>query len=338
MMPTDTDTGIGIVTKTNVAPYLIPNRFEGTSRGDRRCSRRLRRSRSSSRERAIGRSNVSCCPGGQPPPGQQREAGPSLGASDPARIFLYQRELTPIVITIVLFVFFAIDSGSIVHQHAQPQLGRPATPGRSARSPWQRCSCWCSPRSTYPPVRSSCSRRGSMYWLHGAGLPLVPAILLALARCCLGRSNQRADHRVPERAVLRHDAGDELHPLRRWCSSARTMPRPVPIPLSGQSSFASSVMGNSRLGRDHLGGRDRVSPQLDAHADTLRRSHHRNGRQPCRAPPRRACRSGASRSGRSCSCSSVAGLVGIVDAVKYGTLDPGQTSASTTSSTPSAPA
>ena len=31
MKPTDTDTGIGIVTKANVAPYLIPNRFEGTS-------------------------------------------------------------------------------------------------------------------------------------------------------------------------------------------------------------------------------------------------------------------------------------------------------------------
>jgi simple sugar transport system substrate-binding protein len=31
MRPTDTDTGIGIVTKANVAPYLVPNRFEGTS-------------------------------------------------------------------------------------------------------------------------------------------------------------------------------------------------------------------------------------------------------------------------------------------------------------------
>ncbi|HUA49098.1 MAG TPA: substrate-binding domain-containing protein [Solirubrobacteraceae bacterium] len=31
MRPTDTDTGIGIVTKANVAPYLVPSRFEGTS-------------------------------------------------------------------------------------------------------------------------------------------------------------------------------------------------------------------------------------------------------------------------------------------------------------------
>jgi len=31
MRPTDTDTGIGIVTKANVAPYLTPSRFEGTS-------------------------------------------------------------------------------------------------------------------------------------------------------------------------------------------------------------------------------------------------------------------------------------------------------------------
>ena len=32
MHPTDTDTGIGIVTKSNVKPYLTPNRFEGTSK------------------------------------------------------------------------------------------------------------------------------------------------------------------------------------------------------------------------------------------------------------------------------------------------------------------
>jgi simple sugar transport system substrate-binding protein len=30
MVPTDTDTGIGIVTKANVKPYLVPSRFEGT--------------------------------------------------------------------------------------------------------------------------------------------------------------------------------------------------------------------------------------------------------------------------------------------------------------------
>jgi simple sugar transport system substrate-binding protein len=31
MRPTDTDTGIGIVTKSNVSPYLVSSRFEGTS-------------------------------------------------------------------------------------------------------------------------------------------------------------------------------------------------------------------------------------------------------------------------------------------------------------------
>ncbi|HUY58157.1 MAG TPA: substrate-binding domain-containing protein [Solirubrobacteraceae bacterium] len=33
MVPTDTDTGLGIVTKSNVGPYLNKNRFEGTSAG-----------------------------------------------------------------------------------------------------------------------------------------------------------------------------------------------------------------------------------------------------------------------------------------------------------------
>lgn len=31
MRPTNTDTGLGIVTKSNVGPYLNTNRFEGTS-------------------------------------------------------------------------------------------------------------------------------------------------------------------------------------------------------------------------------------------------------------------------------------------------------------------
>ena len=31
MKPTDTDTGLGIVVKSNVQPYLAPNRFEGSS-------------------------------------------------------------------------------------------------------------------------------------------------------------------------------------------------------------------------------------------------------------------------------------------------------------------
>jgi simple sugar transport system substrate-binding protein len=31
MKPTNTDTGLGIVVQSNVAPYLAQNRFEGTS-------------------------------------------------------------------------------------------------------------------------------------------------------------------------------------------------------------------------------------------------------------------------------------------------------------------
>jgi len=31
MKPTNTDTGLGIVTKANVGPYLAKNRFEGTA-------------------------------------------------------------------------------------------------------------------------------------------------------------------------------------------------------------------------------------------------------------------------------------------------------------------
>jgi simple sugar transport system substrate-binding protein len=38
MKPTNTDTGLGIVTKDNVSPYLTPNRFEGTSKAKKALS------------------------------------------------------------------------------------------------------------------------------------------------------------------------------------------------------------------------------------------------------------------------------------------------------------
>ena len=45
------------------------------------------------------------------PPGQRRETE-SLSAGRILRLFLYQRELTPIVITIALFAYFTIRAGS----------------------------------------------------------------------------------------------------------------------------------------------------------------------------------------------------------------------------------
>jgi simple sugar transport system substrate-binding protein len=39
MKPTNTDTGLGIVTKDNVTPYLTPNRFEGTSKAKKALSK-----------------------------------------------------------------------------------------------------------------------------------------------------------------------------------------------------------------------------------------------------------------------------------------------------------
>ena len=68
------------------------------------------------RQRAIGRSNVCCCPGGQPAGAAARS--PSTGRQAQSvglrvlRLFLYQRELTPVVITIGLFVYFTIRAGS----------------------------------------------------------------------------------------------------------------------------------------------------------------------------------------------------------------------------------
>ena len=66
MKPTDTDTGIGIVTKANVAPYLIAEPVRGNVLSEEGIDDAVLDLHVVSRERAIGRSNVSCCPAGKP--------------------------------------------------------------------------------------------------------------------------------------------------------------------------------------------------------------------------------------------------------------------------------
>ncbi len=68
MRPTDTDTGIGIVTKANVAPYLVANQVRGNVCGEEGIDAAvLDRRLVAPLTRATRRSNVCCCcPGGQP--------------------------------------------------------------------------------------------------------------------------------------------------------------------------------------------------------------------------------------------------------------------------------
>ena len=134
------------------------------------------------RERAIGRSSVSCCPGGQSAGAAARS--PVDRAPRPASVPLPARADADPDHDRAVRVFR--DRGRV--GRASPARSAsappPAMPGRSARSPSARCCCSCSPRSTCPSGRSSCSRPWVDVLVHTAGVPIVLAILLALVVAC----------------------------------------------------------------------------------------------------------------------------------------------------------
>ena len=150
------------------------------------------------------------------------------------------------------------------------------------------------------------------------------------------RRDQRSDHGTAERALVRRHAGDELHPLRR---GARRLtgragdPDPAERPVEHHQQHH----GRRTVGRDPVGARGHGDPQLPAHADPLRHAPGRDRRQPARRgrgrradPPRQGVR---------------VHDLGILrradrDRRRRQVRDarPGQRRASTTSSTPWAPA
>ena len=168
---------------------------------------------------------------------------PSLGRRV-LRLFLYQRELTPILITVALFVYFAIRAGSnftgslslsSAAGYAGP-IGAIAV-GEVLLLVLAEIDLSAGQVFLFAPWVE--------YWLHNDGVPVVLAILLALVVVLRRRSDQRADHGVPERAVVRHDARDELHPLRAvliGSNEAQANADPA-VGVLPESSFAGQIMG-----------------------------------------------------------------------------------------------
>ena len=209
-------------------------------------------------------------------------------------------------------------------------------PGRSARSPSDRGAA-ARARRDRPVGRS--------------GLPVLPVddVLDAqrrsaalrrdrdrAARLLRRRCHQRADHRAPERALVRHDAGHELHPLR---DRARLLQRRrgVADPAEWRDELHQPGDGGLEMGRDPLGARDHDRPQRDAQPNALRHSDHRHGRQPHRRG--RGRRADPARQGVVLRALLVLSPVWSESSTRSSTgASTRATSASTTSCTPSAPA
>jgi simple sugar transport system permease protein len=160
-----------------------------------------------------------------------------------------------------------------------------------------------------------------MYWMHQDGLPLVIAILIALLAVCLvGAINGLITVRLEVPSFVTTLAMNFI--LYGIVLVASSDLQGSPIPLSGGTSFISQLMGAWKwaeilwvlaitiilsvlLNRTRFGVR------------TIATGGNITGAAEAGVPIRRV------KVWCFILCSFVAGLVGIIDAVKYGTLDPG---------------
>ena len=115
------------------------------------------------------------------PPGQRRDAGAALRRV--LRLFIYQRELTPSLITVALFAYFAIRAGSnftgsLSLSSAAGYAGPVGAIGVGEVLLLVLGEIDLSAGQVFlfaPWVE---------YWLHNASVPILPSILLALVVCC----------------------------------------------------------------------------------------------------------------------------------------------------------
>ena len=235
-------------------------------------------------------------------------------------LFLYQRELTPIVITIGLFVYFALRAGSTftgtlslnsAAGYAGP-IGAIAV-GEVLLLVLAEIDLSVGQVFLFCPW--------VMYWLHNDGISLVIAIVIALIVVCgVGALNGliTVGLNVPS-FVTTLAMNFVLYGIVLVVSNDA---QGSPIPLSGQTDFVGQFMGGWKWAEILwvfaitivlflLLTRTRFGVRVIATGGNL------VGAAEAGVPIRRV------KVWCFVLCSFFAGLVGIVDAVKYGTLDPG---------------
>ena len=254
------------------------------------------------------------------PPGQQREGEAVSIGRRVLRAFLYQRELTPIVITLLMFVYFTIRAGStFTGQLSLSSAAGYAGPIGAIAVGEVFLLVLAEIDLSAGQVFLFCP--WMMYWMHNDGLPLVVAILIALLAVCLvGAINGLITVRLNVPSFVTTLATNFIlfGIVLVYSNDAEASP----VPLSGGTSFISQAMGAWKwaeilwvlaitivltvvLNRTRFGVR------------TVATGGNLVGAAEAGVPIRRV------KVWCFVLCSFVAGLVGIVDAVKYGSLDPG---------------
>jgi simple sugar transport system permease protein len=252
------------------------------------------------------------------PPGQQR--GTASTAARVLRPFLYQRELTPIVITIALFIYFTIKAGSTftgslslssAAGYAGP-IGAIAV-GEVLLLVLAEIDLSAGQVFLFCPWM--------MYWMHNDGLPLVVAIVIALlAACLVGAINGLITVRLNVPSFVTTLATNFIlyGAVLVYSHDAEASP----IPLSGKTGFASQLMGAWKWSEilwvvaitivfGVMLTRTRFGIRIIATGGNL------VGAAEAGVPIRRV------KVWCFVLCSFLAGLIGIIDSVKYGSLDPG---------------
>jgi simple sugar transport system permease protein len=257
------------------------------------------------------------------PPGQRREIA-SI-ARRVLRLFLYQRELTPILITIGLFAYFAIRAGSTFTSelslssaagYAGP-IGAIAV-GEVLLLVLAEIDLSAGQVFLFAPWVE--------YWMHSDGLPVSLSIIIALVVCCgVGFTNGLITLRLNVPSFVTTLAMNFVlfGLVLIYSDDAQASPIPLSASFStGQAGFASQVMGVWQWSEivwvaviTILGAvlltRTRFGIRVIATGGNLL------GAAEAGVPVRRV------KMWAFVLCSFLAGLVGIVDAVKYGSLDPG---------------
>jgi simple sugar transport system permease protein len=252
------------------------------------------------------------------PPGQQGEVV-SVGRRI-LRLFLYQRELTPVVITILVFVYFTARAGSTftgslslssAAGYAGP-IGAIAV-GEVLLLVLAEIDLSAGQVFLFCPW--------VMYWLHNSGVPLVLAILMALlAVCMVGAINGLITVRLNVPSFVTTLAMNFI--LFGVVLVGSNNAQGTPIPLTGSTSFAGQLMGAWEWSEllwllaitiilAVLLTRTRFGVRIIATGGNLL------GAAEAGVP------TGRVKVWCFVLCSFFSGLIGIVDAVKYGTLDPG---------------
>ncbi|HTT30188.1 MAG TPA: ABC transporter permease [Solirubrobacteraceae bacterium] len=258
-------------------------------------------------------------PGQQPAPSSIARRATSIGGRV-LRVFLYQRELTPIVITIGLFLYFAIRAGSsFTGSLSLASAAGYAGPIGAIAVGEVLLLVLAEIDLSAGQVFLFCP--WMMYWMHQDGLPLAVAILIALLSVCLvGAINGLITVRLEVPSFVTTLAMNFI--LYGVVLVASNDLQGSPIPLSGGTSFISQAMGVWKWSEilwvlaitivlSVLLTRSRFGVRIVATGGNL------VGAAEAGVPIRRV------KVWCFILCSFVAGLVGIVDAIKYGTLDPG---------------